>query len=903
MFYFHKDIIKGMRRRFKEVRLLAAVTLISVVFITASLIFQVNSETYLFEVNRVRYGDWVIAETIDDTDTYKQVFAGHSYFERYGTVVCGLDVTDEDGGGVLAGMGYVDDNLVEIGHIRLREGRLPEKPGEVVVVPDLLASMGYNLEVGQKITLNVKGRGINPVEKEYELVGVLEGSMSNWCVSGSMPHVLVAKEEAEGFDYTKKVRYFYELKERYKDIDTGEFYNNLVGKNFMSEDGLWCASYNDYLYSTSFWGEERLYVGVECMLILSGMAALSYCMVTYIQSRKKNYYCLRVIGMSKLQTKLVILLENVAVCLPVGLASMFGTLLLGFRLSMVLSGVNGIGAFYVVPLDTFLKILISWLVIIAVSVVIAIILTGQKKLYGNTKSVSIGRFKRKFLNRLKCGKVYSGLYKREQRVYSVRYGIGVIIGFVITGLLLYSGTKMWEAWDFYVTVTQQLNDFEGRKGADSGYASQGVYTWYTDMGDGSALIPHVTEYAYGGRRCTEGINEGFEDKLKSIGDIKSYYMSIYDNAHIFEWDNMMEDTYIQSCLNESRGGTSWRDKDGKLVEDHFYWSEVVDGNSLFFDYNSWFVSDTKEKYEYYSKKQKSDIMTYEGFDSGEQVFVILNRPADYINEGSNLRILAGDEAVTVQVGAVIPLKNMVSSDYPLSKVDTYDSGREKGVCIIASDALAEKIAQAEGGHVEYNLIDIRLSPFARYGITVKQCVNLLNDGGINTRAYYEWNMKHFDDMFTQMTMYGMFSVILVLFYIILKNNMVQSNIVTSGNRIKRLRMIGMSKVQVIRMYVYQGISESKWLVATLPLIYALYLYLIYDEYKGNHLRIDPTRFFVKELNEYVIYIEDIMRYTIDDHVNLLVCLGLIGLIVGINVLARYMVVKRYLKQENWISND
>ncbi len=893
MFYFHKDIIKGMCRRFKEVRLLATVTLISVMFITASLMFQVNSETYLFEVNRVRYGDWVIAEAIDDTDKYKQVFKGHSYFEKWGTAVCGLELTNDSGNSAIADMGYIDDNLVEIGHIKLKEGRLPENIGEVAAPSDVLVSLGYSLELGQKITLNIRGADIMQVAKEYELVGVLDNSMSNWCVSGSMPSVLVTKEEADTLNYKEKVRYFYELKEEYRDIDTGEFYDNLVGDRGVSEDGMWSVSYNDYLYSTSFWGEPRLYTWVECMLLLSGMAALSFCMITYIQSRKKNYYCLRVIGMSKLQTKLVILMENVTVCLPAGLIAMFGTLLIGLGISAVLTAINGIESFYVVPVDTFLKILLSWLLIIIVSVVIAIMLTGQKQLYGNTKSVSIGGLKRRFLNKLKSGRVYSSIYKREQKVYSIRYGISVAISLVIASLLLYSGSKMWEAWREYNIIIGRLSDFECRNVSGSGPVSEGTYVWYMDAGDGPK-VGLDSDYSYGGIRCTEGFNESFYEKFEDIKGIKNYYVSTFDNSHLFEWDNMMEDSYIKNHLNEYNGYTGWKDKDDNLVMDYYYWYEVIEGNTLHFGYNSWFVSDVKEKYEYYNKKCNSDTMTYEGFESGEQVFVILNRESDYLNEGSTFRILAGDEAITVQIGAVVPMEKLKDGDYYGNSVD--ESGRRMGINIIGSKALAEKIAKAEGGQVKNNLIDINLSAFARYGITVKQCAKLLSDEGIACHDWSEGKRGHFDKMFTEVTMYGVFSIILVMFYVILKSNMVQSGIVTSGNRIKRFRMLGMSKAQVSRMYILQGVNESKLLVVTLPFIYLFHLYLMYDELKGNHLRMHPERFYVEELNEYVIHLEDIMRYTIEDHVNLFISIALIVLIMIINVVARYVVVKRYLKQ-------
>ena len=901
MFYFHKDIIKSMKRRLVEVRLLAVITMLSVMFITTSLIFQVNSERYLFEVNRLSYGDWVIAETIEDIDKYKQVFTCHSYFEEWGTAVCGLEVVDGASNSVLAEIGYIDDNLAEIGHVKLKEGRMPIGQGEIVAVSSVLVSLGYSLELGQKITLYVKGNAGEPVVKEYELVGVLDNSMSNWCVSGDMPSVIISKAEADTFNYKAKFRYFYKLKEEYKDIDTKEFYDNLVGNNSVSEDGMWSVSYNHYLYSTSFWGEPKLYIWVECMLLLSGMAALSFCMITYIQSRKKYYYCLRVIGMSKMQMKLVILMENVAVCLPVGAVTMFTTMLLWLVVSTLLAVIKGIDYFYYVPMDIFIKILGSWILVVFVSVVMAIILTSQKRLYDNTRSVTIRGFTRRFLNKVKSERIYSSIYKREQRVYLMRYVVSIVISFVITNLLLYSGSKMWEAWMEYKTLSNIRSDFECRKHAESGVVSVGNYVWYIDTEHGRE-VADTMKYSYGGRKCTDGIGEEFFEKLDEISNIKSYYASTLDNSHLFEWDNMMEDSYIKDALNEYNGVAGWRDKEGNMVEDYHYWHEVIDGNTLHFEYNSWFVWDVKDKYEYYSKICENSTMTYDGFASGEQVFAILNRESDYLTEGSDIRILAGDDVITVQIGAIIPVDKMKSGEYPGNCVDTY--GRNMlGINIIASDALAEKIAKAEGGQVQYNLVDIDLSVLARYGITIKQCAKLISDEGMFCTDWTEGQRKIFDDMFTEVVMYGLFGMILMMFYVMLKNNIVKSGIITSGNRIKRLRMLGMSKMQVVKMYVAQGLSESKWLIMTLPAIYVMHLYLIYDKFKGNHLRMYPERFYVEELRQYVTHVKDIMYYTIDEHVNGAISIALIILIVCVNVLARYIVVNRYLKQENWVDGE
>lgn len=428
--------------------------------------FQRNSENYTYEHNRFVYGDWSVAEVYTGTGEYNQMLEEHNYFSTFGMTVSGAPVTDWSGKNYPAVIGCMDEQMIKLGNIKLNEGRFPQNTDEIVMETSILSELGYSFEIGQDIRLKVLGLDGKSVDKTYKLVGVLKNNTAMWSTGSYMPAALVIKEELDNIKFQPTIMYYYHIKEAYKKVDIERFYDNLI-KNYApdNEAGVY-IEYNSYLYMTSFWGTDEIYGFVEKMIMLAGICSMSFLLAAYIQKRKKCYYNLRTIGMSKLQVKLTIFVESACICLPAGIAAFILTIAVGAVISLIITVTQKYSYFYEVPPDIVGKSVSAWLIIFVVSTLIAMLTTSKKRLYGNNQAVSM-RFLFKWrMNKLREKHVYSSIFIREHRVFKLRAVLGVLLCMIFTLVLLFASTNMWEYCWKYNYLANEFSDFSAVRISD-----------------------------------------------------------------------------------------------------------------------------------------------------------------------------------------------------------------------------------------------------------------------------------------------------------------------------------------------------------------------------------------------------------------------------------------------------
>lgn len=386
--FFH-DIVLGMRRRIKEIRLMIAVVSVSMVFMCGMFLFQKNSESYKYEHNRLVYGDWSIAELYKKTEGNSQKLKDHRYFDRCGVTISGVPIIGRDGNKVTSIIGYMDEAMLEIGNITLNDGRFPENTDEIVMETGTLAELGYSFDIGQEIQLKVPDSEGKLTDKTYKLVGVLKNNTALWTIGASMPSALIVKDELDSMKFNPTTIYCYHIKDKYKKINITHFYESLIkAYNPDNREGQY-IEYNEFLYLTSFWGIEEIYGFIEKLILLAGLASISFLLAAYIQKRKKYYYRLRTIGMSKMQVRFMIFAESAYICLPWMAAAIAVTIAVGAIIVLGISVVNGFTYFYEVPLKDIGKVALMGFVIFVMSTLIAMIATSGKRLYENHQMVSM----------------------------------------------------------------------------------------------------------------------------------------------------------------------------------------------------------------------------------------------------------------------------------------------------------------------------------------------------------------------------------------------------------------------------------------------------------------------------------------------------------------------------------
>lgn len=174
----------NLKARKKQYTLMIVGIVLAMIFSSGVLFFVFSALSSFDELDKLSFGnqDAVLmnaqyynfdrAIENDLIDDYSFAHAiGYGYTEDAG----------EKNGALMA---WYDEEAYELSYVGLREGRYPEKAGEIAVERDALVRMKLSSQIGDKITLTVKTPKSDKylsetVEKTYTLVGILHDKRSN----------------------------------------------------------------------------------------------------------------------------------------------------------------------------------------------------------------------------------------------------------------------------------------------------------------------------------------------------------------------------------------------------------------------------------------------------------------------------------------------------------------------------------------------------------------------------------------------------------------------------------------------------------------------------------------------------------------------------------------------------
>lgn len=174
----------NLKARKKQYTLMIIGIVLAMIFSSGVMFFVFSALSSFNELDKLSFGnqDAVLmnaqyynfdrAIENDLVDDYSFAHAiGYGYNEE----------TGEESGSLMA---WYDEDAYELSYVGLREGRFPEKKGEIAFERDALVRMKLNAQIGDQITLTVKTpKSENylseTVEKTYTLVGILHDKRSN----------------------------------------------------------------------------------------------------------------------------------------------------------------------------------------------------------------------------------------------------------------------------------------------------------------------------------------------------------------------------------------------------------------------------------------------------------------------------------------------------------------------------------------------------------------------------------------------------------------------------------------------------------------------------------------------------------------------------------------------------
>lgn len=178
-----REIAKvGLKGRKKDTILLKIVITLAFIFIITSTIFQGSIETTKSEQGLDLYGEWHAAYMHGDNQVRDRLKEEKDIDKMGVSTIIGQSQT----AGVV---GTFNDDLVDMGRFKLYKGRYPEKADEIMVELNQMSDMGLELEVGQKIEIE-----LNVLEKHWDLTEYIRSLGEN------LDRQQVEEEVREGHD-------------------------------------------------------------------------------------------------------------------------------------------------------------------------------------------------------------------------------------------------------------------------------------------------------------------------------------------------------------------------------------------------------------------------------------------------------------------------------------------------------------------------------------------------------------------------------------------------------------------------------------------------------------------------------------------------------------------------------
>ncbi len=359
--------IKSAKRRFRDVIGTCVAAFLAVFFVTGILLFEENMFEWQVASNKERFGNWFVMEA--NVRSQSSYLVNYEGLTEDGEAFSAVRLCDEDYNLFNCYIGYMSPEFLEIGCIEPVQGRMPAADNEIAMDYKTLARLGITSpKVGQTVTVryyeeNEHFEDEAQRSQEFQLVGILENYTNVWCGGRNLPGAVVTKERYEQFGNMCMSAYIYKLKETNRHADHKAIYEEL------SENVNVNLKYNSYVYDYEEWGTKSVYDYMYLLIMFIAIAALTYQLLSYRNSRRKSYELMRKLGATKSQVVLSAFVENVLILLPSEIIGIICAILVGRLVCFFVEWELGIGFYYV-----SFEIIIKGILVVLVSVIVAEIL-------------------------------------------------------------------------------------------------------------------------------------------------------------------------------------------------------------------------------------------------------------------------------------------------------------------------------------------------------------------------------------------------------------------------------------------------------------------------------------------------------------------------------------------------
>lgn len=324
--------IGNLKARKKQYTIMIIGILLSMIFSSGVLFLiscmQSSSEEFARQKTGNAFGVFYDSEGIIDPEGEFE----KKFISEYGYAnIVGYGYTDDEKQDKGTPIAYLDEKAKDLYYVTLKEGREPDKQGEIAVESDALSRLNIEAEIGDEIKLSVLTPDGNRFkegaeEKTYTLVGILADKRANFeydygytgdSLASKLPAAFVySGEKVNNGGREIKVLYYNVFKEKLKQTEI-----------VVSGDGN--SSYKESLYATEFipsyiaeypgrvlhylskktgsFNEISNGSGISLTIVLSAVLMIASCIgivnsfSANLQERKKQIGMLRAVGATRRQ--------------------------------------------------------------------------------------------------------------------------------------------------------------------------------------------------------------------------------------------------------------------------------------------------------------------------------------------------------------------------------------------------------------------------------------------------------------------------------------------------------------------------------------------------------------------------------------------------------------------------
>lgn len=864
-------LARSLRRRRKQLKRIMMIACCISVFLCGSMLYQGHMKPYQRQADFKNYGRWILRQML----AQGQDGLSHPYLEGSGEMTTGVHIYSEakkeNGEAEDTGyyLGTISEDAVEMGNIRLYEGRMPQTENEIVMELGILNRLGYSYELGQEITLScgkymdvmaliLQDKNQEFVTNTYTLVGTLENYTEKWVNGNVLPNAVITQEAFQKQDCESARYAFYSLKEEYQDIDTLEFVKPImkeygIKKPKKNEDDT--LVYNDYVYEHHVWGSEELSRKITLCLMVMGSCAMIYLISSYQRKRRGHYYQLRCMGAAKWQVRKFSVLEMLLTVLPVSFLSIFLSYVLCFGITEYIARQNQYASFFEFRFALFVKILAAIFVTFLIALCISQLLLGSSRI--SIQRRTMGKLAKKRLRRQAAkGKILHArsIAKRKDGLYFLQNLWIRMVGIAVCTLVLFSLSHITEMQMVYKERCASLQDAsfctKNLTRQDFKYRTVDISVDVFDMS--KSFPPHLRK------------------DLETLIGIQEISYSTCDATHVFDWE-----------------GKQSSDKESALLYEAIYYA---DPDSVWQDFE---------------KQIHWEGADYQKFATGEQILLCTSpfEDADYhlsgdkkllydksLKPGMKLRIpTKTGEVETVLAGIVDRTRILEGRNYKVVAMADCE--------FLCAESLGKQIAEGDGISWGYTHASITFNKLSDAEATGKQLSVLAVENDLTMESDFEHLQKTYREMLRTMMLYGSFCIMLLSIYLLLRTCMLRDYFLKEQGEYRRLHRLGMSRADLLKMSLWKGIQEGASYLPALPIALGLVWYKLWQKLVQDVRGMHAFRSIRLEKMYPYTNLRNYVKYKLLDEIDILSWLYFMGFMIVTTTLLYRLHMKRILNEE------